>query len=1015
MKDDQNPSGVRVNRKKLPLVQFLFFPVGNKTYLVNELPVSKSNKTLLVFLHAFFVSQGQQYFFKNYSVESGLPFVQVSCMCQDVNGYLWTGGYGGLSRFDGKSFLNYNRTHGLPDVNVNAVASDAKGDIFAGTNKGLSILRGKSFINYDTAAGLGSMIVNCLHRDKDIMYVGTDNGLFKYRNGKIVEIPGFPEFKINGIFGDSSELYVATDRGAFYRKQDKIFQVDGLRSERLSAVCGFSGAVYFGGNRGLEKFDPALSVVTQLKLDPAFPNEAVTCLVAQRDSNLWAGTERGMHRFGGGAFEKYNTGGDNNSRKIRCLLIDREENLWLGTHSGLYRYRDNAFTTFDKKDGPGADFIFQIFRDKDRFLWVCTQNNGVYRAEGNNFRRFGVERGLPSEVCRSGLQDVQGRLMFGTAENLVQFINGKFNIVPTPRTFKGPVDMLFQGRDSTLWMGGVSGICSLKWKGGKPYTAFYPIESRMSYNVYGFCEDSAGDLYVGTYKAGLHRFRNGKLENLSRDWNLGEETFFTIRYKQGKILAASLNGLLILDIATKKITRITDADGLNSLLVYSIEFSRDGRGVWIGTNQGINWFNLKKYLASGLKEITSYGKEEGFSGVECNGNGIWEDKDGTLWFGTVNGLIKYQPFNFRRNMVESRTVIQDVLAKDELLAQQQRYTLAADQNNLTIYFRGICFTDPGKVRYMHKLEGLKGEKDWSEARDEDYIRYINLAPGKYVFRVKSCNNEGVWNSEPASIHFSIRTPFYLRWWFILSMALLAFAIVLTVFRIRIHFIKKKQKALYERRVEMSKIELKALRAQMNPHFIFNSLNAIQHYIFNAKGDEAAKYLNKFARLVRIILNNSEKSTVTVGEDLESLKLYLELEQMRFEGKFDYEISIAPEVDLDYDVMPPLLMQPYVENAILHGLNPRPDKGRLTIEISSKNNFLICTIIDNGIGRRRASEIRKTMPYRDYKSFGMKITEERLRILNEIGNSSLSVTIEDIEGFNGTDSGTKVYLYVPLIG
>jgi len=195
----------------------------------------------------------------------------------------------------------------------------------------------------------------------------------------------------------------------------------------------------------------------------------------------------------------------------------------------------------------------------------------------------------------------------------------------------------------------------------------------------------------------------------------------------------------------------------------------------------------------------------------------------------------------------------------------------------------------------------------------------------------------------------------------------------------------------------------------------NSLNSIQHYIFNTRSDEAIKYLNKFARLVRIILNNSEKPTVTVGEDLEALKLYLELEKMRFEEKFDYELIVDATVDVDYDIMPPLLMQPYVENAILHGLNPKPSKGQLIIRLHSENNFLICSIVDNGIGRAKASEIRRTMPVKKHKSLGMKITEDRLKILNEINNSQLSVTVTDLYDVAGEALGTRVELFVPLNG
>ena len=201
---------------------------------------------------------------------------------------------------------------------------------------------------------------------------------------------------------------------------------------------------------------------------------------------------------------------------------------------------------------------------------------------------------------------------------------------------------------------------------------------------------------------------------------------------------------------------------------------------------------------------------------------------------------------------------------------------------------------------------------------------------------------------------------------------------------------------------------------MNPHFVFNSLNSIQHYIFNSKSDEAVKYLNKFAKLMRVILNNSDKPTVAIEDDLEALKLYLELEQMRFEDKFEYKFEVDKNVDLDYDIMPPMLLQPYVENAILHGLTPRKDKGLLTIGIRNEENFIVCTITDNGIGRKKSAEIKRTMPGTKHKSFGMKITEERLRILNEISLSQHRVKIIDLENEDGSSAGTTVELHVPIL-
>jgi hypothetical protein len=572
---------------------------------------------------------------------------------------------------------------------------------------------------------------------------------------------------------------------------------------------------------------------------------------------------------------------------------------------------------------------------------------------------------------------------------------------------------MFLASDNTIWIGGTNGVASLKFVNGTTVSKFYPIRSGYDFNVYGFCEDDEKNIYVGTHKAGLYRLEKDSLVNLSKKLGLNEENFFELRYIKGKLFAASLNGLLILDLRNNTLKRITDEDGLNSELIYSIAFTENRKVLWIGTNQGINRLNLEKYLLTGIVDITSYGRQEGFEGVECNGNGIWEDNDGTLWFGTVSGLIRYQPYSFRKNAVEPKTLIQNIriLNEDTVLADGSR--LPSKFNTISFYYRGICLTNPDKVLYQKKLEGL--DKDWSPPGPEDYIKYTNLAPGKYTFRVRSCNNEGLWNKEDTKFSFIINTPFYLTWWFIFLSLTLIFSVIYVVFRVRIHNIKKKQKADFERKVEMSKIELKALRSQMNPHFIFNSLNSIQHYIFNTRSEEAIKYLSKFARLVRIILNNSERPTVTVGDDIEALRLYLELEQMRFEEKFDYEIIVDDDVDPDYDIMPPLLMQPYVENAILHGLNPKPVKGKLTINLHSKNNFLICTITDNGIGREKAAEIRRTMPLKNYKSLGMKITEDRLKILNEINNSQLSVTITDLKDANNQPLGTRVELFVPLTG
>jgi ligand-binding sensor domain-containing protein len=962
--------------------------------------------------------KAQQYFFKNYSPENGLLFVQVACMYQDSKGYLWSGGFGGLTRFDGKTFINYNPKNGLIDHNVTAISEDKNGNIFVGTSKGLSIISQNKIINYSKPAGFNnSNIISLCKGNEGEMYIGTAKGLYTFIENKITEIGELKEYKINCIYGsDSADIFIGTNKGLAIYGKDKFELIDktkGLPSNQVNCITLKSGRLVIGTEKGLSFYNRISKRITNYFIENGLIDEDISTLLNQNNEYLWIGTQTGLLRFDGEQFLYYNIGYDNNSNVIRCLIKDREDNIWVGTHSGLFKYRDNSFSTFDKINGPGNAFIFQIFRDNKDNLWLCSQNNGIYKYYQGYFKRYGIKDGLGTNVAKAGMQDNAGHLLFCTKDNVLQFVNEKFTVIPLPEKFEGPFELIYQTRDNRVWVAGSNGIASLKWKNNSAETKYYPLPTKINYQVFALCEDDKNNLWIGTFHAGLFKLSGDSIHNASRELGISEEDFFTLRYINGNLFSASLNGVLVLNTNTNKTRYITEQDGLNSELVYSIEISKNKNALWIGTNQGINKLNLKKYLEENKIEIATYGKEQGFMGVECNSNGIWEDTNGTLWFGTVSGLVKHEPGNFKQNTEQNLTIIQNIklLNEDTLLPANSE--LRSDLNSIAFYYKGVCLTNPEKVLYVKKLEGL--EKDWSLPSPEDYSKYANLAPGKYTFKVKSCNNEGIWNNIETSFSFTINAPFYTRWWFILLCIVSAVSIVYTVVALRIKAIKKKQQKEYETKVEISKIELKALRSQMNPHFIFNSLNSIQHYIFNSKTDEAIKYLSKFARLVRIILNNSNKPTVTVGADIEALKLYLELEQMRFEEKFDYEILIDSSVDTDYDIMPPLLTQPYVENAILHGLNPKAEKGKLTISLTSLNNFLICTIVDNGIGREKSAEIKRTMPGSQHKSLGMKITEDRLRILNEVNNSKLSVNITDVKEDNGNSLGTKVELFIPLHG
>jgi LytS/YehU family sensor histidine kinase len=207
--------------------------------------------------------------------------------------------------------------------------------------------------------------------------------------------------------------------------------------------------------------------------------------------------------------------------------------------------------------------------------------------------------------------------------------------------------------------------------------------------------------------------------------------------------------------------------------------------------------------------------------------------------------------------------------------------------------------------------------------------------------------------------------------------------------------------------------MKALRAQMNPHFIFNSLNSIQKYILQNDHFAASQYLTRFSILIRLILDHSNQNNILLSSELDLLKLYIEMEGLRFDNKFNYEIKVDTDINTDTTEVPSMLIQPYIENAIWHGLLHKEEKGNLLVAFKKGDgNNLIVTIQDDGIGRQKAADLKSKQALKK-KSYGMQITEDRIQIINQTQNINATCIVEDIKDTNGNGAGTKVILTIPF--
>jgi sensor histidine kinase YesM len=317
----------------------------------------------------------------------------------------------------------------------------------------------------------------------------------------------------------------------------------------------------------------------------------------------------------------------------------------------------------------------------------------------------------------------------------------------------------------------------------------------------------------------------------------------------------------------------------------------------------------------------------------------------------------------------------------------------------------LNFNSPNLNTYYYKLEGI--DNDWHKT-DRGIASYISIPPGNYTLRVKGSNNSGIINEEGDFMNILIVPEWYQTFLFKLLCVLALAALIFYFMRMRIKTIRKEATL----KQKIAETEMEALRAQMNPHFIFNCLNSIENFIMQNEKRLASDYLNKFSRLIRIILESNQESMVPISADMDALQLYIELEQLRFKNKFTYQTNIDEELlNGDYRV-PPLLIQPFVENAILHGIahSDKPSN-TLTINASLKDAYVNYTIEDNGIGRKKAADYN-FLNKPNHKSVGLYITQERIELHNnEPGNSLIKIT--DLFNTKNEANGTRVEVNIKI--
>lgn len=1002
---------------------------------------------LLLMLCKFVAAQSPS--FRHYDVSNGLPTNEVYEIKQGRQGFLWIGCDAGLVRYDGNSFrLLSNKKNRGPSIS--GLREDKNGriwcinfsgqvfftegdslhlfepweknyksnfaDIAIGNDNTLYITNfANKIYSYQLPGGKGSIAVNddqtktfiYTAYDGSVLYTLLDSGLIKKM------IPGQPPLTLQRLYENGKPVTnPVLNNFVFY---NSLQNRQTLCFQRYNRDDNQPVLYYYKQNNLY--IHPVTSYLQQHKIYPS-------CCMDDDEGNLFIGTLNELlwfKRSASGEWTLFNSLLQGNG--ISFVQQDREGSLWISTlKNGIYKIPNKntwslplaAFSNgVNHLATDGKELIFGAVTNGEMFAWnththesrliktkekrdaqaleyspytkqlfISQTGTAVYDAgkkmiipdwseEANNakdyfFRKDGVifiTGGGTSAFFKKGNTEAKESLnkefnrlvlSYGPVGNNSSSYE-RFLI--SEQRCKG---IWYQEKIKTLWVGFVDGLTYYE---NKQAVKFADPESKQPVNAVSFDESPDGTLYIATVEQGIYAVKDKKVIR-----------HYTVN-----------NGLL-----SDRIKRI----------------KLDGEYLWIISRGAVQGMNLQ---TGNIKTVNT---TDGILSSEIFDVEVLND---TVYLATAAGIQFFPQSIETKNNVAPVCTIAAMQADGRDLPLNEKMVLGYATKNISITMEGIALKSDGKFIYQYRL--LPSDTSWiSVTANENTIRFSSLAPGSYVFQARVINEDGVMNDQTIEQRFTVSKPWWLQWWFLLLCILITVLITYWMFSLRSRAAEQKNREQLERsriQEQLRSSQLSSLKAQMNPHFMFNALNSIQEFILLNDKRQANMYMGKFADLMRMTLDMSNKEEVSLEEEIKVLDLYLQLEALRFEEHFEYKIDIDQDVDTISIHIPSMLIQPYVENAVKHGLMHRPGNKILHIHFSKSDEYnLLCSISDNGIGRKRSNEINQ-MRQKKYTSFATGATQKRLELLNHERKESIAVSYDDLHDNNGNATGTRVTVSIPL--
>jgi ligand-binding sensor domain-containing protein/two-component sensor histidine kinase len=942
----------------------------------------------------------QHYQFKNISVEEGLPSSFVFECTEDEQGYLLLATDNGICRFDGREFSLLGAENGLSAHNYFHIATNPVTHEIWAISIDFNLYKGKhnrfkhipvpEAIAWFTFDDKGTTWALSRLGSVYMIKAGADTAvLYQTAPGEMEEVATHINLTGNGEFmiSDRRAIFVREHNGRFH---DLGIPVKGSRWYIAARIYKRNnGSLLMSIHEGLYSFNE--KTMKASKIWNSTGNEIFCSYEDKTDGSLWIGTAKGIYRFEKGIIDEAHLSRYLTDQIISSIFKHSEGGIWVSTfESGVFcTYREALHYTAE--DGL-ADESVQHISALGRDVFGVSRKSAVSLIRDEKARPYLTMKASP--LIRE-LIKLEDQLLLCASAGFILDSKSVKQIILTGRLYSE----VFYG-DTLKWYL-KSEIGATDYTGERlpdlnPYDREIDKLSASQGIELLLIDRREGKLYAREQNgfAIIDPTRKpGEMEHVS----LGSRVTAMLKIGNKIFAATNEKGLAILSrdgkITYLNVTNVLPSNTCNNLYY-------DKKHIWLATPKGLTRVSITP--EGEVTQISNFTRHDLVLFDEINDiTGLGN----RIYVATPKG-ISVLDADVQLAAGKGAPHFESVSINNADTAILPEYTLSYDQNNINIRYDYVSLRSGNNVLYKYTFSENAADTGFIYTSASN-VQLTSLLPGKYTFTLWAKGVNGNWSSVPARLLFTINPPFWQTWWFI-GLCILTGVGIATYIGILIVLNIRRKNRFRHRLVES---ELRALRLYINPHFIFNTLNSLHFFILKNDKEAAGSYILSFSRLIRLIMNFSSRSSVSLAEERDLLVRYIGLEQIRFEEKFKYLISIADDLDIHTINIPPLIIQPFVENAIKHGLSGRGKGAELQVRFEKQDELVVCTVSDNGIGRKEAG-LKQLSISGEHDSTGIRYIKERLKLL--VNQKDFEPVIIKDKYEDGIAAGTEVTLLIPIL-